>query len=138
MTNKNNGNGFNHDIEDDLIEEFEDDYIAVLNISGTEKFLEWIKTNVHSEIKLTDEEILDQIESIYIPSFIDEEDLDSFFEEFGEDIFTYMFALYSKNRNSFPAYKGVESLSEWFEVTVQDDIISIDSVLDYLDDLDEQ
>ncbi|MCB1191577.1 MAG: hypothetical protein H7A23_05315 [Leptospiraceae bacterium] len=143
----NNGKSSNnhndeYDLESDDIENFlQDDSISIINIKSGKKFLKWVK-KIQKEknvpIEYTDEEILEEVESFHVPSFTDEESVKDFFNDYGEDIFTYMFATFYKDRSVIPPYHGVDSLYDYFEITVDDYIKSFEEILDFLEGIDDK
>ncbi|MEM7181316.1 MAG: hypothetical protein AAF518_10410 [Spirochaetota bacterium] len=136
-----------HDLNDDEFEAdgeeldvfVEDDSISIVKIRGKKKFLDWVKdihTSKNIPLEQDDEEILNYVESFHVPSFTDKESTADFFDEFGQDIFQYMFALYFRDKKSFPKYEGMRTFHDWFEVLIEGHIKSFEEILDFLDEID--
>ncbi|MCE9499479.1 MAG: hypothetical protein K8R21_03105 [Leptospira sp.] len=117
----------------------EDESISVVKVKGNEKYLKWVKESHKKaglEVDLSDQEILNEVESFFVPSFTDKENVKEFFAEYGEDIFYFMFAIYFRDKALFPKYKGIETLNEWFEIDIDEYIKSFEEVLDFVEGID--
>ncbi|MCP5502020.1 MAG: hypothetical protein H7A25_19120 [Leptospiraceae bacterium] len=134
------GLGDEFDPENEDLEDFDtDDSVSIIRIQGKKKFLDWVKDtyeNMDSPIELEDDEILNHVESFHVPSFMNDENIEDFFTEFGKDVFHFMFAKYIRNKDFFPAYSDRNSLEEWFHIQIDGYIQSFEEVLDFLDEID--
>lgn len=142
----NNGKGNKNypeefELENDNIEDFYDEALSIINISSNKKFLKWVhkvQKEKNFPIEYDDEEILNDVEAFYVPAFTDEESVKEFFNDYGEDIFNYMFAAIFKDLSVIPEYHGVDSLYEYFEISVDDYIRSFEDILNFLEDLENE
>ena len=119
----------------------EDESISVVKLKGNEKYLKWVKESHKKaglEMDLSDKEVLGEVESFFVPSFTDAQNVKEFFREYGEDIFYFMFAIYFRDKALFPKYKGIETLSEWFEIDIDEYVKSFEEVLDFVEGLDKK
>jgi hypothetical protein len=133
-----NDDDFDPDL-DEFTDILGDDSVSIIRIRGNKKFLRWLKEVYKRNgipLERDDEEILSNVESFHVPSFNEEDNIKDFFEEFGRDIFQYMFALHFRNTKFFPEYKNIESLRQWFHITIDEHIKSFEEVLDFLDEID--
>lgn len=117
----------------------ENDAISIIYIRCKPKFYQWVM-EIHRRMDIPlerdKEEILDYVESFHVPYFSDEEGIRDFFQEFGSDIFYYMFAQYYRDKSFFPTYEGVETFYDWFEIQIKERVKSFEEILDFLDEID--